>query len=273
MKVAVVGITGMSGRAIADCLLVRGHEVTGICRNPHRIEARHCLTLVAADALQQEEIAAAIAGHEVVVNGYSAGHQMELRVYKETIEQTRRMIRAARDHQTPYLIHVGGAASLYVRPGVQMLEDPRFPIWYFRVAPPEHLEWLAELIGLPIMRQIAADRRQELADPALPPFQSPARQDFEQHLSTASDFSLLEGCRVSFDLYVNDRSIQWTFLSPPWLYRPGPATGRYRTVIDELPMAGDIPASISVGDLALAVADECEQRQFRHRHWSVAHVG
>lgn len=272
MKIAVIGVTGMTGRQLVDDLLAMGHQVTGIARNPQTLTPRPGLTLVPASVLKQSEITRATAGHDVVVNAFSAGHGVELRVYKDTIEGTRRVIRAAKDNRTPYLIHIGGAASLYVGPGVQMMDDPRFPIWYFRCMPPEHIKWLGGIIGWPFTQALVAERRHELAHPGAEAFQGPTWLAFEKMLASLQDFPLLEGCRVAFDLFEHNRSFNWTFLSPPWLYRPGPATGKYRTVVDELPMEGEAPAGITLPDLTRAVAEECENRRFLHVHWSVARI-
>ena len=39
MKIAVIGITGMTGGPVADEFLGRGHQVTDISRNPTNVAA------------------------------------------------------------------------------------------------------------------------------------------------------------------------------------------------------------------------------------------
>lgn len=272
MKIAVIGITGMTGQVLADTLLARGHEVTGISRNPHKLAPREGLKLIAADVLKQDEITQALAGQDVVINSFSAGHGLELRVYRDSIEGFRRVLRAVKDNRTPYLLHIGGAASLYVAPGVQVLDDPRFPLWFFRVAPAEHLEWLAQITGAPAFAAVAKDRREEMREGDTAPAMRPAWREFEEFFVALRGVPLLEGCRATFDIIEHDRTFNWSFLSPPFYFRPGAATGKYRTTIDTLPMENGIPAGIALPDLVLALADECEQQQFIHKHWSLARV-
>ena len=52
-------------------------------------------------------------------------------VYYRQAEGTRRILKAFKEARRSYLVYIGGAASLFVRPGVQMFDDERFPRWYF----------------------------------------------------------------------------------------------------------------------------------------------
>ncbi|HBL66747.1 MAG TPA: 3-beta hydroxysteroid dehydrogenase, partial [Achromobacter sp.] len=50
MKIALIGITGRVGSRVADELLKRGHQVTGIARNPADVNAQPGLTIQQGDA-------------------------------------------------------------------------------------------------------------------------------------------------------------------------------------------------------------------------------
>ena len=78
------------------------------------------------------------------------------------------------------------------------------------------------------------------------------------------------------DLQQRD-DVNWAFVSPP--ARLGvdagfseERTGQYRLGKDDLLMAGDVPAGISVADLAIAIADDVEQRAHLHQRFTVASV-
>ena len=71
--------------------------------------------------------------------------------------------------------------------------------------------------------------------------------------------------------------MNWSFISPP--ARLGAdggfsedRTGKYRLGGNELLMDGDIPAGISVADLAVAIADDVERKAHLHQHFTVAAV-
>ena len=49
-------------------------------------------------------------------------------------------------------------------------------------------------------------------------------------------------------------------------------TGQYRLGGDELLMAGEVPAGISVADLAIAIADDVEQKAHLHQRFTAAAV-
>ena len=71
--------------------------------------------------------------------------------------------------------------------------------------------------------------------------------------------------------------VNWAFVSPP--ARLGAdggfseeRTGTYRLGKDDLLMDGELPAGISVADLAIAIADDVEQRAHLHQSFTVAAV-
>ena len=71
--------------------------------------------------------------------------------------------------------------------------------------------------------------------------------------------------------------VNWAFVSPP--ARLGAdggfseeRTGTYRLGKDDLLMDGELPAGISVADLAIAIADDVEQRAHLHQRFTVAAV-
>jgi putative NADH-flavin reductase len=99
------------------------------------------------------------------------------------------------------LLVVGGAGSLYVAPGVQLVDTPSFPA-----------EWKQGALA----------------------------------------------ARDALNLIRAETTLDWTFLSPPVFLEPGARTGGFRIGGDEVLMAGDKPAGITVADLAVAIVDEIE---------------
>ena len=128
MKIALIGCTGTIGQRILTEAISRGHQVTVIARNPLHITQRHeNLRTVTGDILDPESIAEATSGHEIVISAYGPpeGKRGQL------IEATRSLLAGVR--QAPgvkRLITVGGAGTLEVAPGVQLLDTLFIPkVW------------------------------------------------------------------------------------------------------------------------------------------------
>lgn len=71
------------------------------------------------------------------------------------------------------------------------------------------------------------------------------------------------------------RDVNWAFVSPPaCLGADGgfseERTGKYRLGQEDLLMNGDVPAGISVADLAIAIADDVENQAHLHQRFTVA---
>lgn len=118
MKIVIIGATGRAGSRIAAEALRRGHQVTGVVRNPDPSRAPG-VTLMAGDATKPESIVAAIRGQDAVV---SATRFTELPAAP--------LISALRQGGVRRLLVVGGAASLEIAPGKLLLEHPDFPEVY-----------------------------------------------------------------------------------------------------------------------------------------------
>ncbi|TQS42379.1 sugar nucleotide-binding protein [Cryptosporangium phraense] len=68
MNLTILGASGAVGVELTRQALDRGHEVTAISRHPERLPDGPRLTRVAADVLDAESIAQALAGRETVVS-------------------------------------------------------------------------------------------------------------------------------------------------------------------------------------------------------------
>lgn len=126
MKVALIGGTGFVGTALLEELLRRGHQVTALARSPGKLAARPGLTVVTADALQSDQVAHAVEGHDAVISAYNPGWQ-EPRIHDVFLQGTRAIIEGVKRSGVKRLLVVGGAGSLYVAPGLQLVDTPQFP--------------------------------------------------------------------------------------------------------------------------------------------------
>lgn len=80
-----------------------------------------------------------------------------------------------------------------------------------------------------------------------------------------------EGARQALQLIQGETTLDWSFVSPPALLHPGERTGQFRIGGDRLLMQGEVPAGISVADLAVAIIDELEHPQHIRQRFTVGY--
>lgn len=219
MKYAVIGATGYVGNAVVRELAARGHAVTAFARHTDKVFAAPNVQAVKAD-VHDADFAAQLAGFDAVVSAYNPGWTNP-NIGRDFTAGYAAILAAAKAANVPYLLAVGGAGSLFVAPGVQLIDTPDFP--------------------------------KEILDGA-----NAAR-------------NLLR------DLQAQHGDVNWAMVSPP--ARLGAdggfsedRSGKYRLGGNELLMDGDIPAGISVADLAVAIADDIERKAHLHQRFTVAAV-
>ncbi len=126
MNIALIGGTGFVGSALLDELLARGHQVTALARHPTKFPAPTGLRVHAADVLDAAQVAAAVAGHDAVLSAFNPGWG-EADIYRLYLAGYEAIIAGTRQAGGPRLLAVGGAGSLEVAPGVQLVDSPDFP--------------------------------------------------------------------------------------------------------------------------------------------------
>ncbi|MNC33291.1 hypothetical protein D3C75_816790 [compost metagenome] len=65
--------------------------------------------------------------------------------------------------------------------------------------------------------------------------------------------------------------MDYTYLSPPAVIRPGRRTGQFRIGLDRLVVDENGDSSISVEDFAVAVIDELEEGNFSRTRFTVGY--
>ncbi|MDB5780079.1 MAG: hypothetical protein JWP93_2444 [Polaromonas sp.] len=129
MNIALIGATGFIGSAVLSELLRRGHQVTALARHPARLAPQTGLRVVKADVLDTAQVVRAVAGHEAVVSAYNPGWS-EPRIHDLFLQGSQAILDGVRQAGVQRLLVVGGAGSLYVAPGVQLVDTPGFPAEY-----------------------------------------------------------------------------------------------------------------------------------------------
>jgi uncharacterized protein len=159
------------------------------------------------------QVEAAVRGSDTVISAYNPGWTNP-EISALHVKGSKAIQEGVRRSGVRCLLVVGGAGSLEVAPGVQLVDTPTFPAQYKQGA---------------------------------------------------------LGAREALTLLRAEKDLHWTFISPPAILEPGARTGKYRTGGDQLLMAGQVPARISVEDLAVAILDEIERPQHLRRRFTVAY--
>ena len=126
MKIALIGASGFVGSAILNELLHRGHQVTAIARKPGKITSEENLEFLSADVMNETVLAKAVAGHDAVISAYNAGWQNP-NLYTDFLKGSYAIQRAVKKAGIKRLIVVGGAGSLFLSPGQQIVDTEGFP--------------------------------------------------------------------------------------------------------------------------------------------------
>jgi len=131
VKVALYGATGKSGSRILKELVSRGHQVTAIVRDPAKIPQPGPGVFVKRDDLSEaKKIAAAINGAEAVISAYAPPQDDPDAI----VGVTQRLIDALGGGTSARLIVVGGAGSLFVAPGVTLVDSGYVPEPYLPIS-------------------------------------------------------------------------------------------------------------------------------------------
>lgn len=215
-KIAVIGATGYVGSAVVKELSDRGHQVTAFARNTDKVAKADNVQAVAFD-VENANFAEQLKGFDAVVSAFNPGWSNP-NIGADFTRGYQAILAAAKNAGVPYLLIVGGAGSLYLPDGTQVVDTPDFP--------------------------------KEIYDGA-----NAAR-------------NLLNGLK-------DKRDVNWAFVSPPAMLGADGGfnearLGEYRLGGDDLLMNGDIPAGISVADLAIAIADDAENKAHLFQRFTVA---
>lgn len=127
MNIAIIGASGFVGSTLVKEALLRGHTVTAIARNTDKVEeSSDKLRLEKVDVTDEKSLVAALQGNEIVISAYNAGWSNP-NLYDDFIAGSKAIQQAVKQAGIKRLIVIGGAGSLYVAPGLQLVDTPEFP--------------------------------------------------------------------------------------------------------------------------------------------------
>lgn len=214
MKITVIGATGFVGPEVVKEALARGHQVTAVSRSGKNLPQHASLTLATGDIHQPDWLAGVVKGQDAVISAYNPGWA-ESELFEKFTRGSEQILAAVRAAQVKRLLVIGGAGSLQVAPGVELVDTAAFPA-----------DIKPGALGARALRNT---------------------------------------------LQTSGSDLDWTYLSPPALLQPGERTGQFRMGTTQLLMNGDLPAAISVADLAVAIMDEVETPRHLQQQFTVGY--
>lgn len=212
MRIAVFGASGRIGSRIVNEALDRGHQVTAIVRHPETYtETRPNLDVAKGDIFNSQDVESSVFDNDVVVSAYNFTQGAPPSTLSEVAVP---LINGLKQAGVKRLIIVGGAGSLEVSPGVQLVDTPDFPEAY---------------------------KPSALAH------------------------------RDALKVYMKEKELEWTYVSPAAEIAPGVRTGSYRTGFNQLIKDDEGKSFISMEDFAIAILDEIEKPQHIRQRFTVAY--
>jgi putative NADH-flavin reductase len=129
MKVALIGATGFVGSRILSEALNRGHQVTAIVRNIEKLPRHPQLRAAKCDVSHEDTVSEVVSGHDAVISAFNPS-----RISRDNntpqIGAIRSLIAGMKKAGVKRLLVVGGAGSLEIAPGLQLVDTPDFPpLW------------------------------------------------------------------------------------------------------------------------------------------------
>jgi putative NADH-flavin reductase len=128
MNIALIGASGFIGSALRKEALARGHKVTALVTAPGKLAPEAGLTAVKTDVNDAGVLATQLKGHDAVITAFSGHAQADVLGYY--LKGFTAILAASKQAGVPRLLVVGGAGSLEVAPGKQLLDTPAFPEMY-----------------------------------------------------------------------------------------------------------------------------------------------
>ncbi len=146
MKVVLFGASGVIGSRVLDELVRRGHTVIAVVRHPEKVNPANGVTVLPGDVTRHTDVAAAARGADAAVSAYSPP-PTDPGMLSAAV---RALIAGLNEAGVKRLIVVGGAGSLEVAPGLQLVNTPSFPPAWMPIA-------LAHRDVLPVLRESDLD--------------------------------------------------------------------------------------------------------------------
>lgn len=126
-KIVLIGASGFAGSAILNEALNRGIKVTAIVRNPENVKISNPdLIIVKADISDVDKVAEISKGADAVISAFNPGWTNP-DIYEETLKVYPLILEGVKKAGVKRLLIVGGAGTLFVAPGLRVVDSGAIP--------------------------------------------------------------------------------------------------------------------------------------------------
>lgn len=126
-KIVLIGASGFIGSAILNEALNRGIQVTAAVRNPGNVKISNAnLTIVQADVSDAGKMAEIAKGADAVISAYNPGWTNP-NIYEDTLKTYPAILEGTKKAGVKRLLIVGGAGTLFVAPGLRVIDSGAIP--------------------------------------------------------------------------------------------------------------------------------------------------
>lgn len=126
-KIVLIGASGFVGSAILNEALSRGHQVTAIVRHPEKITIKNNnLVVKKGDVSSKESVRELCKGADTVISAYNPGWTNP-NIYEDTLKIYPAILEGVKKSGVKRLLIVGGAGTLFVSPGLRLIDAGVLP--------------------------------------------------------------------------------------------------------------------------------------------------
>ncbi len=126
-NVVLIGASGFVGSALLNELLNRGHRVIAIVRDGSKIKVSSpSLVVKEIDVEDMPAMIEAMKGQDIVISAYNPGWSNP-NMYEDTLRVYPKILEEVKASGVQRIQIVGGAGSLFVKPGVRLVDTGTLP--------------------------------------------------------------------------------------------------------------------------------------------------
>lgn len=126
-RIVLIGASGFIGSALLNEVLGRGIQTTAVVRHPEKIKIFDPnLTVIKADVTSADTVAGIVQGADAVISAYNPGWNNP-NIYEDTLKVYPAILEGVKRAGVKRLLIVGGAGTLFVAPGLRVIDTADFP--------------------------------------------------------------------------------------------------------------------------------------------------